>query len=131
MSSEQVAVLVADDEPHIRLLIEMALEPLADDGVRVTSVADGEAALEAARRERPRVAVLDLMMPGASGIEVCRALKGDPTLAGTAVIILTARGQESDRRHGEEAGADHYLTKPFDPDELLDVVRAALASRRP
>jgi DNA-binding response OmpR family regulator len=120
-------VVVADDEPHIRLLIEMSLEPLTFDGARVVSVADGEAALDAIRAERPQICVLDLMLPRMSGIDVCRAVKGDPSLAATRVVILTARGQELDRQLGQEAGADHYMTKPFDPDELLEIVRAAIS----
>jgi two-component system alkaline phosphatase synthesis response regulator PhoP len=123
---DRPTVVVADDEPHIRLLIEMSLEPLALDGARVVSVADGSAALAAIGEGHAAVAVLDLMLPGMSGIEVCRRVKSDESTAGCHVVILTARGQEIDRQRGEEAGADAYMTKPFDPDELLEIVRAGL-----
>ena len=119
-------VVIADDEPHLRLLIEMSLEPLAADGIRTVAVGDGTAALETIRRERQAVAVLDLMLPGMTGVEICSAVKSDADLRQSHVIILTAKGQELDRRLGAEAGADDYMTKPFDPDELLETVRAAL-----
>src|SRR5918999_167673 len=101
MSAEKgaPAIVVADDEPHIRLLIELSLEPLTFDGARVVAVADGPAAL---RHERAAVAVLDLMLPGMSGIDVCRVVKSDESTAGCHIVILTARGQEVDRQRGEE-----------------------------
>jgi DNA-binding response OmpR family regulator len=131
MSAEKgaPAIVVADDEPHIRLLIELSLEPLTFDGARVVAVADGPAALAAIRHERAAVAVLDLMLPGMSGIDVCRVVKSDESTAGCHIVILTARGQEVDRQRGQEAGADAYMTKPFDPDELLEIVRTAIGGQ--
>jgi CheY-like chemotaxis protein len=120
------SVLIAEDELHIRLLIEQTLEDLEDEGVEIHSVPDGEQALEAARSLRPGVILLDVMMPKRSGFEVCEQLKADPELKRIKIFLLTAKGQEYDRRKGEAAGADLYITKPFDPDALLEHVRAAL-----
>jgi two-component system, OmpR family, alkaline phosphatase synthesis response regulator PhoP len=119
-------VLIADDEQHIRLLIAQALEELEDETVEVRTAADGMSALAAIRRDRPELVFLDVTLPGTHGFEVCRAIKDDPDLHGTTVVMLVARGQTYDRAAGEAAGADHYLAKPFDPDELLEVAREAL-----
>jgi DNA-binding response OmpR family regulator len=119
-------VLIADDEQHIRLLIEQTLEELEDAGVELQTASDGETALDIVRNQRPGLVFLDVMMPKLNGFEVCRAIKGDPALAGTTVVMLTAKGQAYDREEGLASGADRYLTKPFDPDELLDLARAAL-----
>ena len=119
-------VLIADDEQHIRLLIEQSLEALEDDGVELMTAADGETALDVVRNHRPELVFLDVMMPTANGFEVCRAIKQDLGLAGTYVVMLTAKGQAYDRQQGVDAGADLYMTKPFDPDELLAIARRAL-----
>jgi DNA-binding response OmpR family regulator len=119
-------VLIADDEQHIRLLIEQTLEELEDAGVELQTASDGETALDIVRNQRPGLVFLDVMMPKLNGFEVCRAIKADPALAGTTVVMLTAKGQAYDREEGLASGADRYLTKPFDPDELLDLARAAL-----
>jgi two-component system, OmpR family, alkaline phosphatase synthesis response regulator PhoP len=113
-----VSVLIADDEPHIRLLLEQTLEDLEDEGVTLLVASDGEEALEAIRRDVPALVFLDVMMPKLNGFDVCAAVKADPALANVTVVLLTAKGQEIDRRRGEEVGADLYLTKPFDPDAL-------------
>jgi DNA-binding response OmpR family regulator len=119
-------VLIVDDEQHIRLLIEQTLEELEDDGVELLTAADGAEALEVVANHRPALVFLDVTMPKKDGFEVARAIKGDPSMAGTTVIMLTARGQAYDREAGLAAGADQYLTKPFDPDDLLRRARAAL-----
>lgn len=119
-------VLIVDDEQHIRLLIEQTLEELEDDGVELQTASDGEMALDVVRNHRPELVFLDVMMPRLNGFEVCRAIKSDPSLAGTTVVMLTAKGQAYDRAEGAAVGADRYLTKPFDPDELLAVAREAL-----
>jgi two-component system, OmpR family, alkaline phosphatase synthesis response regulator PhoP len=118
MEAERV-ILIADDEAHIRLLIEQSLEDLADEGVTILAVGDGVTALDTIKARRPRLVVLDAMMPKMSGFDVCQQLKSDPALANVYVILLTAKGQEYDRQHGEEVGANLFMTKPFDPDELL------------
>lgn len=120
-------LVVVDDETHIRALLEQTLEELEDEfGVEVHSAADGEAGLELIRRERPQLVFLDVMMPKMNGFEVCRAVMADPALAGTYIILLTAKGQEADRQQGLQAGARRYITKPFDPDEVLGVAKEIL-----
>ena len=112
-------ILVADDEPHIRLLIEQSLEALADEGVEIVTVGDGQTALETIKQRRPGLVVLDAMMPKMNGFDVCQAVKKELAMDDVFVIILTAKGQEYDRQRGEQVGANLYMTKPFDPDELL------------
>ncbi len=131
------SVLIVDDEQHIRLLIEQTLEPLEDDGVELLTAPDGEAALDGVQHHRPRLVFLDVMMPKRNGFDVCRAIKQEMGLADTTVVMLTAKGQAYDREQGLAVGADLYLTKPFDPEELVSRVKwllqssaEALASRR-
>lgn len=121
-------VLIVDDEQHIRLLIEQTLEPLADDGIELLTAPDGEIALDVVEHHRPRLVFLDVMMPKRNGFEVCRAIKQEMGLADTYVVMLTAKGQAYDRAQGMDVGADVYLTKPFDPDELLQLARDVLAA---
>ena len=120
------SVLIVDDEQHIRLLIEQTLEELEDDGIDLLTASDGEEALGVVQNLHPVLVFLDVTMPRMSGIEVCRAIKGDPALASTYVILLTAKGQAHDREQGLAAGADLYMTKPFDPDDLLRRAREIL-----
>lgn len=127
MEAERV-ILIADDEAHIRLLIEQSLEDLADEGVTILAVGDGLAALDTIKARRPRLVVLDAMMPKMSGFDVCQAVKKDLAMDDVYVIMLTAKGQEYDRQHGEEVGANLYMTKPFDPDELLARAREVVGS---
>jgi CheY-like chemotaxis protein len=122
------SVLIVDDEHHIRLLIEQALEPLEDDGIELLTASDGEVALEVVENHRPRLVFLDVMMPKRNGFEVCRAIKQDLGLSDTYVVMLTAKGQAYDREQGLDVGADVYLTKPFDPDALLDLARDVMAT---
>lgn len=119
-------VLIVDDEQHIRLLIEQALEELEDDGVEILTAPDGEVALDVVRSQVPQLVFLDVSMPKVDGFTVCRTIKQDLGLAGTRVVLLTAKGQAYDRQQGLEVGADEYLTKPFDPDDLLATARRAL-----
>ena len=120
------SVLIVDDEQHIRLLIEQTLEPLEDEGVELLTAGDGETALGVVEQHRPALVFLDVMMPRRNGFEVCRAIKHELGLGDTYVVMLTAKGQAYDREQGLEVGADVYLTKPFDPDELLDLARRVL-----
>ena len=119
-------VLIVDDEQHIRLLIEQALEELEDDGVEFLTAPDGEVALDVVANQKPQLVFLDVMMPKRNGFDVCRTIKQELDLSGTYVVMLTAKGQAYDRQQGLEAGADEYVTKPFDPDELLATARRAL-----
>jgi two-component system alkaline phosphatase synthesis response regulator PhoP len=120
------AVLIVDDEQHIRLLIEQTLEELLDEDVELYTAADGDEALAAIAAQRPALVFLDVMMPGRSGLDVCRAVRADPELAGAHIVLLTAKGQAQDRAEGLAAGADEFLTKPFDPDALLALARGVL-----
>lgn len=125
-SSEIVAqtVLVADDEDDVIELVRYRLE---NDGYRVLTASDGEAALQLVRDEHPDVCVLDVMMPKLGGLEVLAQLRADPATAETRVIMLTARGQDADVDRGFELGAHDYVTKPFSPKELRRRVHAQLS----
>ena len=111
-------VLIVDDEAYVRLLIEQTLEDLEDDGVELLAASNGEEALELIKESPPELVFLDVMMPKKDGIEVCRTLKHELGVSNVYIIMLTAKGQEFDKRSAEEAGADEYITKPLDPDEL-------------
>lgn len=119
-------VLIVDDEPHLRSLLQQALEDLEDDGVELLTAADGEQALEGIQAERPDMVFLDVMMPKKSGFDVCMTVKESSELKSTFIVLLTAKGQEGDRQRGLAAGADLYMTKPFDPDAILDKAREVL-----
>jgi two-component system alkaline phosphatase synthesis response regulator PhoP len=121
-------ILIVDDEAHIRALLEQTLEELEDEGVELLSAADGEAALALVAAEHPDLVFLDVMMPKMNGYEVCRAVRSDLGLSDVTVVLLTAKGQDADREQGVAVGADEFRTKPFDPDELLDLARARLGS---
>jgi len=113
-------VLVADDDDDILLLVTTRLKR---DGYEIVSARNGTDALELARRHSPRVAVLDVGMPGLDGLEVLAAIRADDALTGTRVLLLTAKAQESDVRRGYDIGADAYVKKPFSPAELAGRVR--------
>ena len=113
-------LLIVDDEPHIRLLLEQTLEELEDHDVEILTATNGLEALETIRSEKPNLVFLDVMMPKMNGYEVCQQIKADPTLSDVYIIMLTAKGQEFDRDRGKDVGADIYMTKPFDPDEILE-----------
>src|SRR4051795_2218074 len=120
-------VLVADDDADIRDLVAFKLEQA---GLEVIAVEDGQAAVEQARARQPTLAVLDVSMPGLSGIDVCRMLRADPITSGMLIIMLTARVQEQDVEGGFSAGADDYVTKPFSPRELVSRIQALLSRTR-
>ncbi len=119
-------ILIADDQVFILALLEQTLEDFATAGVELLPVSDGQHAWEIAQTNHPDLVILDVMMPGLSGYEVCRRIKDDPALLHTHVIMLTARGQEMDRLRSVEVGADEYITKPFDPDYLIKRVADVL-----
>jgi two-component system phosphate regulon response regulator PhoB len=116
-------ILVIEDEADV---LDMVVSNLRGAGFDVVATTDGPLGLDLAERERPALVVLDLMLPGMSGLEVCRTLKSDPALAGVPVIMLTAKAEEIDRIVGLEMGADDYITKPFSPRELVLRVRSVL-----
>ena len=119
-------IVIADDEPHLRMLIQQALEELEDDGVEIFTATNGEEALDMIRTELPDLVFLDVMMPKKSGFDVCETVKKTLGMNSTYIILLTAKGQEYDRQRGLAAGADVYMTKPFDPDTLLEKARQVL-----
>jgi two-component system, OmpR family, alkaline phosphatase synthesis response regulator PhoP len=122
------SVLIVDDEQHIRLLIEQTLEELLDEGVELYTASDGEEALAAIEAQSPDLVFLDVMMPRRNGLEVARAVREELGRHDTHIVLLTAKGQAVDREAGLAAGADRYLTKPFDPDELLAIAHEVLGS---
>ncbi|MBI3977498.1 MAG: response regulator [Chloroflexi bacterium] len=97
-------------------------ETLATQGYEILEASDGEAALDLARRMRPQLVLLDVVMPRLDGLEVCRRLKADPSLRGIKVVMLTGKSSPVDWIHGKAAGADEYLTKPFSPPDLVSLV---------
>ncbi len=116
-------ILAVDDEEDILALLE---HHLSREGYAVTCVGTGEAALKTTRDERPDLIVLDLLLPGVDGLEVCRRLKADPETAPIPIVMLTAKGEEADIVAGLELGADDYIPKPFSPRVLTARVRAVL-----
>ncbi len=117
-------ILVVEDDPAIRRVIVLAVKSAGYSPILEADA--GDAGLATIRREKPALVLLDVMLPGMDGIEVCRRVKSDPALASTAVIMLTARGEEHDVVAGLDAGADDYVTKPFSKEVLLARIRAAL-----
>lgn len=117
-------VVLVDDEANIRETIAFILDA---EGVEVATASDGVEGLAAVRRLTPKVVLLDVMMPRMDGYEVCRAIRKDPNLIGTYVIILTAKGQRSDERQALEIGADLYLSKPFDDEVVLREIERVFA----
>jgi CheY-like chemotaxis protein len=116
-------VLIADDESSIRLLVHATIE---SDDYSVVEAADGAQAWALTQQLKPALVLLDVQMPGQSGLEVLRSIKADPELTATRVILLTSKAQERDIEVGLIAGADFYLTKPFSPLDLLTRVEEAL-----
>ncbi|MBA2563758.1 MAG: response regulator [Chitinophagaceae bacterium] len=119
-------LLIVDDEPHIRMLIEQTLEELEDEDVIFLTAENGEEALEIIQTENPQLVFLDVMMPKMNGMEVCRRVKKELLLDKVFIVLLTAKGQELDRLKGQEVGADVYMTKPFDPEVILAKARQVL-----
>jgi two-component system, OmpR family, alkaline phosphatase synthesis response regulator PhoP len=112
-------ILIVDDEPHIRLLLEQTLEELEDAGVEILVADNGEAALEMIGNEKPGLVFLDVMMPKMNGFDVCNKVKNESPVDGVYIVLLTAKGQEFDKKKGAEVGADMYMTKPFNPDDIV------------
>jgi two-component system alkaline phosphatase synthesis response regulator PhoP len=119
-------ILIVDDEAHIRMLIEQTLEELEDEGVEFLTAENGEIALEIIQLEKPQLVFLDVMMPKMNGMDVCKKVKKELGLNDVYIALLTAKGQELDRQKGQEVGADVYMTKPFDPEVILQKARTVL-----
>lgn len=116
-------LLVADDEPNIVISLEYLMKR---EGYDVLVATDGNQALETIRREQPALVLLDVMMPGKTGFEVCQAVRADPALEGVRILMLTAKGRDTELAKGLALGADAYMTKPFSTRELVDKVRSLL-----
>jgi two-component system phosphate regulon response regulator PhoB len=117
-------VLLAEDDPDVRELIE---RKLALDGMDVVSVADGLSALTAARTSRPDLVLLDVMMPGMNGLELCEALRAHVGTKDLPIVLITARGRDVDVQRGYDAGATDYIIKPFSPRDLVSRIRSGLS----
>ena len=116
-------LLVADDEPNIVISLEYLMKR---EGYDVLVATDGNQALEAIQREQPAMVLLDVMMPGKTGFEVCQAVRADPALDGVRILMLTAKGRETDVGKGLALGANAYMTKPFSTRELVQKVAELL-----
>ncbi|HVM40111.1 MAG TPA: response regulator, partial [Acidimicrobiia bacterium] len=123
MPAAQKTILVADDDPVILGLLEVNFEM---EGFNVVTASNGAEALDQARAARPDIVVLDVMMPKMTGHEVAAAIRDDPDIGGVPVIFVSAKAQGADVAVGMELGAVDYVTKPFDPIDLVDRVNAAL-----
>jgi two-component system, OmpR family, alkaline phosphatase synthesis response regulator PhoP len=119
-------VLIVDDEPLIRLLIEQTLEVFEDQGVEILSAENGIEAVEIIKKERPELVFLDVMMPKMNGFEVCSIVKQQLLMKDVCIVMLTAKGQEQDRQKALEAGTDQYITKPFSIREVSSKVSEIL-----
>jgi CheY-like chemotaxis protein len=121
-----VKVLICDNEDTLRELVRASL---AGAGYELLEARDGDESLELVRRERPDLVVLDMMMPGRSGLEVLAELRADPALAETPVVMLTARAQAGDQDAADAAGVDRFVSKPFSPLALAGIVEELIGSR--
>ena len=116
-------ILITDDEPNILISLEYLMKR---EGYQVSVARDGQEALDAVARDKPRLMLLDVMMPGKSGFEVCQAVRADENLASVKILMLSAKGRDTDLAKGSALGADAYMTKPFSTRELADKVRELL-----
>jgi len=122
-------ILIAEDNPDNRQLLEDVVDRFRAYGVTILSADNGAVAYEIALRERPDVILLDLMMPGMDGFELCERIKRDATLINTYIIVVSAKAQVEDRRRAALAGVDEYLTKPFDARTVIERVQKVLGLR--
>ena len=119
-------ILIADDEPSLRLLVKATLS--VNKSFDLIEATDGSEALVKAQNESPDILLLDVMMPNLSGFEVCERLKNDPKTKDIIIIMLTAKGQQSDRDWAISVGTDYFLTKPFSPIELFNLIEKILST---
>jgi two-component system alkaline phosphatase synthesis response regulator PhoP len=120
-------ILIVDDEPSIVVPLEFLMKR---EGYDVVVAEDGQAALDALARSTPDLVILDVMLPKVSGFDVCRQIRGDPRWGGLKILMLTAKGRESEMQKGMELGADAYVTKPFSTRDLVARIRALLGAVR-
>jgi DNA-binding response OmpR family regulator len=119
-------ILIVDDEPYIRMLLEQTLEDFEEQGVELLVAKDGMEALRAIKKEEPDLVYLDVMMPEINGYDICNIAKNTLLLKHVHIVLLTAKGQEFDKKKGLAVGADLYLTKPFDPDYIVEKTEEVL-----
>ncbi len=119
-------ILIIDDEPHIRALLEQTLEDFEDEDVEILTATNGQEGFEMIEEEHPDLVFLDVMMPKMNGFDVCQKVKKELQLDDVYIVMLTAKGQEFDKKKGLEVGADMYMTKPFDPDAIIEKAEAVL-----
>jgi DNA-binding response OmpR family regulator len=126
MRGERPKVMLVEDEDSVRELLRLTLEL---GSVEIMEASDGETALEMSRTHPPDVVFLDWILPDQSGLDVCRAIRAEPSTQETTIVMVTARTGEEERRAGLAAGADDYISKPFSPEGLLEKLREALGSK--
>lgn len=119
---QNTKVLVADDEDSLRVLLKAVIN--SEEGFDFSEAVDGEEVLAIVIENKPEILILDVMMPGKTGFEVCEILKQDPRFKDIEIVILTAKGQESDQEWAKSCGADYFLRKPFSPLELIDILKS-------
>ncbi len=119
-------ILIVDDELHMMMLLQETLEEFEDKGVKLLLAENGEDAIESIKTEKPELVILDVMMPGMDGFEVCNTIKNELGMKDVYVLMLTTAGQEFNKQKGIEVGADIFMTKPFDHDEIAEKVAKIL-----
>ena len=112
-------ILIVDDELNMRRLLKETLEEFEDKGVELLVAENGEEAIESIKTEKPGLVILDVMMPGVDGFEVCNTIKNELGMKDVYVLMLTADGQEFNKQKSKDVGTDDFMTKPFDPDEIV------------
>ena len=120
--TQNTKVLVADDEDSLRVLLRAVIN--SEEGFDFAEAVDGDDVLDRIKENKPEILILDVMMPGKTGFEVCEILKQDPHNKDIEIVILTAKGQESDQEWAKSCGADYFLRKPFSPLELIDILKS-------
>lgn len=120
--ASNIKVLVADDEDSLRVLLRAVIN--SEEGFDFSEAVDGDDVLKKIQENKPEILILDVMMPGKTGFEVCEILKQDPKFEDIEIVILTAKGQESDQEWAKSCGADYFLRKPFSPLELIDILKS-------
>ena len=117
------SILIVDDEQHIRMLLEQTIEEFEDEGYEIFQAENGRVAMEMVKVKKPGLIFLDVTMPEVNGYDFCEKLRKEFNFRDIYVIMLTARGQDIDRQKGFDSGVNDYITKPFDPDEVVKKVR--------
>ena len=119
-------ILIVDDEINMRMLLKEALEEFEEKGVELLIVENGSDAIESVRAEKPDLVILDAMMPGVNGFDVCSAIRNELAMKDVYILMLSADGQEINKQKSKNVGSDGFMTKPFDPDEIVEKVARIL-----